>query len=56
MLILNTQVSLSLDLPIKSYDPEKISLILENREKPLKSHSILTKITPSDSAYQRTLQ
>ena len=37
MLILSIQVSLSLDLPIKSYEPEKIRPILENRGKhPLK--------------------
>ena len=37
MLILNIQASSSLVLPIKSYEPEKICLILENRGKqPLK--------------------
>ena len=37
MLILNIQLSSRLVLPIKSYEPEKICLILENREKhPLK--------------------
>ena len=33
MLILNIQVSSSLVLPFKSYEPEKIFLILENRGK-----------------------
>ena len=36
-MILNIQVSSSLVLPIKIYEPEKICLILENRGKhPLK--------------------
>ena len=55
MPILNIQVSSNLICVIKSYEPEKICLILENRETPPKSHRILTKITPSHSAYQRTL-
>ena len=56
MLILNIQVLSSLVLFIQNYEPEKICLILENRRgKVPKSHTILTKITPSDSAYQRTL-
>ena len=42
-------------LTIKGYEPEKICLILKNMGKhPPKSHIILTKITPSHSAYQRT--
>jgi hypothetical protein len=35
--------------------PEKICPILEKRGTPPKSHRTLMKITPSDSAYQRTL-
>ena len=35
MLILNISVSTNLVLPIKSYEPEKICLVLENREHPL---------------------
>ena len=51
------KVSSSLVLPIKSCEPEKICLTLENKEETLlKSHRILAKITPSDSAYQRTLE
>ena len=45
----------NLVLLIKSYEPEKIYLILENRGETHKSHRILTKITPSHSAYQRAL-
>ena len=45
MLILNIQVSSNLVSVIKSHEPEKIRLILENRGE----------ITPSHSAYQRTL-
>ena len=57
MLYLNIWFSTSLVLPIKSYEPENICPIFENREKhPLKSDRILTKITSSDLAYQRTLQ
>ena len=56
MLILFIQVSSSLVLPTKSYDPEKTYLILDNRrETRPKSYRILTKITPSDSANERTL-
>ena len=41
MLILNIQVSSRPDLPIKSYEPEKICLILENRGKhPVKSYNL----------------
>ena len=36
-------------------EPENICLILENRGNTPKSRAILTKITPSDSAYQRAL-
>ena len=50
------QVSSNLVFVIKSYEPEKICLILENRGKtPPKSHRIVTQITPSYSAYGRTL-
>ena len=42
--------------PIKSYEPEKIcSYFRKQGETPPKSHRILTKITSSDSAYQRTI-
>ena len=46
----------SQNLPVKSYDPENIRIILDNRGKATpKSHRILTKIITSDSAYPRTL-
>ena len=52
MLISNIEVSSS--LPIRSYNlPEKIFLFLKKEKTPPKSHRILMKITPSDSAYQR---
>ena len=38
---------INLVLLIKSYEPGKICLVLENRGKPLKGYRILTKITPS---------
>ena len=45
-----------LAFPIKSYEPEEICFMLEKLGKTsTKSPSILTKIPPSDSAYQKTL-
>ena len=55
MLILNIQVSLSLVLPIKIHEPAKFALIFKKGEIPPKSHRMLMKITPSDSAYQKNL-
>ena len=56
MLISNILDSLSLILPFKSYEPEKICLISKERGKcPLKVQGILLKIALSDSEYQKTL-
>ena len=47
--------SLSLMLPIKSYESEKICANFEEGGTTLKSLFILVKIKPSDAAYKSTL-
>jgi hypothetical protein len=43
--------------PLKNYEPEKISMILEEEAKhPPKTQRMLIKNTPSDSVHQRTTQ
>jgi len=47
--------SFSLILPIKSYEPEKLRPIFVKWKKSHKNYMILIRITPLDSAYQKTL-
>ena len=55
LLISNMEVLLSLVLPIKGYERENLPDFRKKAEIPPKSHRILMKTTPSESACQRTL-